>query len=147
LKMPWSANMYLRAVSDKIFELNFSDMNIRMKAETSPGAGDAELSVTSVTTNIKIDSTNGNIRIHGKTAQLLSDNDMTIRAGRFKVDPVSGETEVDTVGSMLFESSNLMKVFGWLKNTFSSSKFGAIQGAAPRASGFDKHPKDGVVLP
>lgn len=147
IQTPWGGNMYIRAVSNKMLELSFSDMHIQMKAETSSGANDGELKIWTDSTNIKLQSTTGAITLTGKTVSVLSENNMTVRAGRFKVNAVTGETEVDTIGSMVVEATQNMKVYGWLKNLISSSKVGEIQGRAPKASGFDKHPTNGVVTP
>jgi len=147
IKMPWAKDMYLRAVSDKIFELNFGDMNIRMKGESSSGAADGKMSLTSVTSDIEINTSQGNVKLHGKTVEVLSDNNMTVRAGTFKTNSVTGEREVDIVGSMVVEASENQKLFGWKKNIVSASKYGEIQGGAPKSSGFEKHPKDGVIVP
>jgi hypothetical protein len=139
LKMPYAKDMYIRAISDKVFELSFDDMLIQMQAETSPGANDAQIYLWSNTANIKLKATNGKITLDGKTVDILSENNMNIQCGRFKRDPVTQETIVDTVGDLYIHSTNNSRIHIWKKGAFDTSKLGELHAATPKASGFDKH--------
>ena len=139
LKMPWGKNMYIRGVGNKVFELCFDDMHVQLNAETSQGAGDQNIDIWSDTADIKLRSIQGNIAIQGKEVTIDSENDMKIRCGRYKKDPLTGETVVDTIGDLQMWATQDGKIHIERFGVISTGKDGQLHGQSPTVSGFDKH--------
>lgn len=137
LKMPWGETALLRFAAYQQFDIGFQDMWFRLKGETSSGAGDREIEITSATADITLRTTDGTITLSGKEVTVLSENDMRIEAGRYKQD--GDDRVVDTVGSLNMHATDDVRFHVENKGVMSTSDEGGWFLHAANASGFEKH--------
>lgn len=135
IKAPWGRNIFIRFVKDERLELMFDTLAISMRGGDSPGiairSGDAPISIQS----------NGTLTLQGENIDILSEVDITIRAGKFK--KVRGETVVDTIGTLRLESTDETIIHAQDKGVLQAAKGGEWQARAPKTSGFERHDPTG----
>lgn len=138
IKSPWNETAIIRIAGSKVLELAFEDMTVSLKGETAPGEEDRKIEITSETADITLRTTEGKITLSGKEVDILSENDMVIRAGRFGQSP-TGTPIVVTEGTLSIESSKDQKIYTWRRGRIQTYEEGGWFLQTPNASGFERH--------
>jgi len=143
LKTPWNQTAFFRIAGDKQLDIGFQDMYIKLKGETSEGAKDREIEISSVTADITLRTTDGKITLSAKEMDILTENDMRIIAGRWK-ELDDGEIVVDTIGDLDVRCTQDMVIHAEHKGIIQAGEDGGWFLYCESASGFEQHGEEVV---
>lgn len=137
IKAPWGDAAFFRIAGNKQMELVFQDMSVKLKGETSDGADDRQIDISSTSADIRINSTEGEVSISGKVVNIDSENNMNIRAGRYKLE--GEKVVVDTEGSLSIQATKNQRIHAERIGKIQSGDDGGWFLVAENASGFERH--------
>lgn len=138
IQVPWAENMYIRFSGNRAIEIVMGDLKVQLVGEVSEGAGGHKIRLFTERGDIELSAEGGAVSILARSLQLVSKNDATLQAGKWRTND-RDELEVDTQGSLRLLSTKDAQIRAEENGSIASGEDGEWHLSSPRASGFDNH--------